>query len=174
MICGNGFLRMKLTRITILLSAVFAGARTPMPAQTPNAEDLMWQKAVQKYVDQRHAILKQVDEEANAGPFKPDWDSLKAYRIPDWNQDAKFWIFIHWGVYSVPAFDSEWYPRNMYLKNEKDFAHHVATYGPQTKFGYKDFIPNFKAEKFDPKAWADLFRRSGAKFVVPVAEHHDG
>lgn len=164
---------MKLTT-PILLSTLLVCASMLVLAQTRNTEDLAWQKAIQKYDSQRERILKQVDAEANAGPFKPSWDSLQGYRIPEWYQDAKFGIFIHWGVYSVPAFDSEWYPRNMYLQDNKDFKHHIATYGPQTRFGYKDFIPNFTAVNFDPKAWAHLFRRSGAKFVVPVAEHHDG
>jgi alpha-L-fucosidase len=108
------------------------------------------------------------------GPFRPDWESLKQVKVPDWYLDAKFGIFIHWGVYSVPAFGSEWYPRQMYLQGSEEFKHHLAVYGPQAKFGYKDFIPLFKAEKYDPKAWADLFKKAGAKFVVPVAEHHDG
>ena len=143
-------------------------------AQTPNAEDLVWQKSVQKFDTVRRSILQQVDQEAHAGPFQPDWDSLKHYQIPDWYQDAKFGIFIHWGLYSVPAFDNEWYPRNMYLQGGKDFDHHVTTYGPQSKFGYKDFIPEFKAASFDPRAWAALFSKAGAKYVIPVAEHHDG
>ncbi len=165
---------MKLKYTPTLIAFILSAATRLASGQTPSAEDLVWQKAIQKYDAQRQSILKHVEEEANAGPFKPTWDSLKGYRIPAWYQDAKFGIFLHWGVYSVPAFDSEWYPRNMYLQGNKDFEHHVTTYGPQTKFGYKDFIPNFKAANFDPKAWADLFRRSGAKFVVPVAEHHDG
>ena len=109
-----------------------------------------------------------------AGPFAPDWESLEKYEVPGWYQDAKFGIFIHWGVYSVPAFGSEWYPRQMYLQGTPEFKHHLAVYGPQSKFGYKDFIPLFKAERYDPKAWAALFKKAGAKFVVPVAEHHDG
>lgn len=109
-----------------------------------------------------------------AGPFVADWDSLKAYRVPAWYEDGKFGIFIHWGVYSVPAFGNEWYPRNMYLPNTREFAHHLATYGPHTEFGYKDFIPQFTAAHYDPAAWARLFKESGARFVVPVAEHHDG
>ncbi|GAB4514213.1 MAG: alpha-L-fucosidase [Anaerolineae bacterium] len=108
------------------------------------------------------------------GPFEAGWDSLKGYQVPDWYMDGKFGIFIHWGVYSVPAFGNEWYPRNMYLKDRPEFEHHIKTYGPHTQFGYKDFIPMFKAERYDPVAWADLFRRAGARFVVPVAEHHDG
>ena len=106
--------------------------------------------------------------------YQATWQSLETYQTPDWFRDAKFGIFIHWGVYSVPAFGSEWYPRNMYQQGSDEFKHHVVTYGPQNKFGYKDFIPMFKAEKFDPDAWADLFEKSGAKYVVPVAEHHDG
>ncbi|HEX2998891.1 MAG TPA: alpha-L-fucosidase, partial [Armatimonadota bacterium] len=108
------------------------------------------------------------------GPFAPTWDSLAHYTIPDWYQDGKFGIFIHWGVYSVPAFGNEWYPRNMYQQGSPEFQHHVQTYGPQDQFGYKDFIPLFTAEKFDADHWANLFRKAGAKFVVPVAEHHDG
>ena len=108
------------------------------------------------------------------GPFEPAWESLSRYQAPAWYLDAKFGIFIHWGLYSVPAFGSEWYPRQMYLQGTPEYQHHLATYGPHTQFGYKDFIPQFKADKFDPDHWAGLFRRAGAKFVVPVAEHHDG
>jgi alpha-L-fucosidase len=108
------------------------------------------------------------------GPFQPNWESLSNYQVPAWYLDGKFGIFIHWGMYSVPAFGNEWYPRNMYLQGTKEFDHHVKTYGPQTEFGYKDFVPQFKAENYDPDHWAELFRRAGARFVVPVAEHHDG
>jgi alpha-L-fucosidase len=108
------------------------------------------------------------------GPYEPTWESLERYIAPQWYVDGKFGIFIHWGVYAVPAFGNEWYPRNMYRQGTDEFKHHVATYGPQAQFGYKDFIPMFNAEKYDPAHWADVFRRAGAKFVVPVAEHHDG
>jgi len=119
-------------------------------------------------------FTKTIHGVANCGPFKPCWESLKQYRVPDWYQDGKFGIFIHWGAYSVPGFGNEWYPRQMYLQGTKEFEHHVATYGPQSEFGYKDFLPLFKAENYDPDHWANLFRKAGAKFVVPVAEHHDG
>jgi alpha-L-fucosidase len=106
--------------------------------------------------------------------YQSNWESLKKYSVPEWFRDAKFGIFIHWGVYSVPAFGSEWYPRQMYQKDSKEFKHHIEIYGPQTTFGYKDFIPMFKAEHFDPVQWVTLFKKAGAKYVVPVAEHHDG
>jgi alpha-L-fucosidase len=118
--------------------------------------------------------MKHIEQVVSRGPFQASWESLEKYTVPEWYLDAKFGIFIHWGVYAVPAFGSEWYPRNMYQQGSKEFEHHVATYGPQTEFGYKDFIPQFKAEKYDPSHWAELFKSAGAKFVVPVAEHHDG
>lgn len=108
------------------------------------------------------------------GPFRPNWNALAAYRVPAWYRDAKFGIFIHWGVYSVPAFGNEWYPRNMYIQGTPEYKHQLSTYGPLSKFGYKDFIPMFKAEHFDPDAWVDLFTRAGARYIVPVAEHCDG
>jgi alpha-L-fucosidase len=120
------------------------------------------------------AFLNRIDGTVDRGPFAPTWNSLEEYRVPAWYVDGKFGIFIHWGVYSVPAFGNEWYPRQMYLQNTDAFQHHVATWGPHHTFGYKDFIPLFKARKFDAAEWADLFRKSGARFVVPVAEHHDG
>lgn len=136
--------------------------------------DSLWIDANQKYAAQRTALLKEVERQAHNGPFRPDWGSLKGYQEPQWYKDAKFGIFIHWGLYSVPAFGNEWYSRNMYVKGSKEYEHHIATYGPQDKFGYKDFIPLFKAEHYDPQAWAHLFKEAGAKYVVPVAEHHDG
>jgi alpha-L-fucosidase len=122
----------------------------------------------------RRQLLAEADRVARLGPYKADWESLKAVPIPEWYLDGKFGIFVHWGLYSVPAFGNEWYPRNMYKADTPEFRHHVATYGPQAQFGYKDFVPRFTAERYDPAAWADLFRRAGARFVVPVAEHHDG
>ena len=136
--------------------------------------DQAWQKASAKYDAQRSALLKEVDRLDHQGRFRPDWESLEKYEVPEWYKDAKFGIFIHWGVYSVPAFGSEWYPRDMYREGSEEYKHHIATYGPQDKFGYKDFVPLFKAEHFDPAAWAKLFKEAGAKYVVPVAEHHDG
>jgi len=108
------------------------------------------------------------------GPFTDTWESLSEYRVPPWYMEGKFGIFIHWGVYSVPAFGNEWYPRSMYTEGSREFEHHVATYGSQAEFGYKDFIPQFRTENYDPDSWAQLFRLAGARFVVPVAEHHDG
>ncbi len=118
--------------------------------------------------------LADIERVIAKGPYTDSWASLAESRVPEWYMDLKFGIFIHWGVYSVPAFANEWYPRNMYCPGTPEFEHHVKTYGPHREFGYKDFIPLFRAEKFDPEAWADLFRKTGARYVIPVAEHHDG
>lgn len=140
----------------------------------PEDFDAQWQKATSKYAPERQRLVQEAETGARTGPFRPDWASLRGYTTPTWYQDAKFGIFVHWGVFSVPAFGSEWYSRNMYLQGDKDYTHHIDTYGPQAQFGYKDLIPQFKAERFDPDAWAALFKQAGARYVVPVAEHHDG
>ena len=122
----------------------------------------------------RSDYLKQIDDVIERGRYKADWASLSAYRTPDWYYRGKFGIFIHWGVYSVPAFGNEWYSRNMYVPGSVEYEHHLKTYGDHKAFGYKDFIPLFKAERFDAQQWIETFKAAGAKFVVPVLEHHDG
>jgi alpha-L-fucosidase len=164
---------LKLNALLLLSSAVSMthaqSATAPTATQEPASIDLTWQKASSKYDSERVTLLKKVDTVDQQGPFRADWESLQKYEVPEWYKDAKFGIFIHWGAYSVPAFGNEWYPRNMYVPELPEYKHHVATYGSQDKFGYKDFLPMFKAEHFDPAAWAELFKKSGAKYVVPVA-----
>jgi alpha-L-fucosidase len=169
---------LKVGKLLLLSSAVSMAhaqsATAPTATQEPASIDQTWQKVSSKYDSERATLLKRVDSLDQQGPFRADWESLQKYEVPEWYKDAKFGIFIHWGAYSVPAFGNEWYPRNMYVPGSPEYKHHIATYGPQDKFGYKDFLPMFKAEHFDPAAWAELFKKSGAKYVVPVAEHHDG
>jgi alpha-L-fucosidase len=107
-----------------------------------------------------------------AGPFVATWESIQQnYQTPDWYKDAKFGLFMHWGLYSVPAHHNEWYEKFMYSAAGLDW--HTQTFGPPEKFGYKDFIPLFTQAKFNADQWAELFKKSGAKFVIPTAEHHD-
>ena len=108
--------------------------------------------------------------------YQADWQSLRRHQTPEWFKNAKFGIYTHWGVYSVPACgpNATWYPYNMYRKGTPQYEHHVKTYGHPGQFGYKDFIPMFTGEKFDADEWADLFRQAGARFAGPVGEHHDG
>lgn len=111
---------------------------------------------------------------AQAGPYQAKWESLTKHPDPEWFRDAKFGIYFHWGPYSVPAYKTEWYSHYMYVPGHACNKYHVKTYGPLNEFGYKDFIPKFTAEKFDPDAWVSLFKQAGARFAGPVAEHADG
>ncbi len=140
-----------------------------LPAATRDAQ---WLAATRKFDRERQRWLGVA--RASTGPFRTEWASLQGYKTPQWYADAKFGIFVHWGIYSIPAFGGEWYSRNMYVKDSSEYQHHIATYGPHTNFGYKDFIPKFTAEAFDANDWASLFHDAGARYVVPVAEHHDG
>lgn len=112
--------------------------------------------------------------------FSADWESLKKHNVvPEWFANAKLGVYFHWGVYSVPATDGEWYPRWMYVpdrdKNRwggKIYEEHRKTYGED--FDYHDFIPMWKAPNFDAVEWVDMFENMGAKFIGSIAEHHDG
>ena len=106
------------------------------------------------------------------GPFKPSMDSLKQYQCPDWFRDAKFGIWAHWGPQAVPM-DGDWYARGMYEPGNKHYKYHLAHYGHPSEFGYKDIIPLWKAEKWDPDRLMQLYQKAGAKYFVSMGTHHD-
>ena len=139
--------------------------------------------------------VKQIPTPMAPGPVKPTWDSLQEnYHVPTWFRGAKFGIFMHFGIFSVPAHGSEWYEKFLYAGGNDSVlkvlfgndmtlnfnngpkstrAWHTEHFGPPEKFGYKDFIPMFKAEHFDADAWASLFKKAGARYVMPGAQHHE-
>ena len=136
-------------------------------------------------------IIGNISAQTPKQEFQPTFASLeKASPVPEWFKDAKFGIYFHWGVYTVPAFANEWYPRNMYVIGSPENKHHTEIYGDVSQWPYSNFItgakdrqgnfvqfaPKLKSEggKFDPEEWAQLFADAGAKFAGPVAEHHDG
>jgi alpha-L-fucosidase len=104
--------------------------------------------------------------------FQPTVESLRQYECPEWFRDAKFGIYLHWGAYSV-AEQGEWYARKLYDETTPEYKHHLEHYGHPSEHGYKDFIPMWKAEKFDPDALLALFKKAGAKYFCPCAVHHD-
>ncbi len=106
------------------------------------------------------------------GPFTPTWESLRQFQCPDWFRDAKFGIWSHWGPQSVPMY-GDWYARRMYIEGEDQYRQHWRVYGHPSKVGYKDLVPLWKAEKFDPDALMRLFVQAGAKYFVGQAMHHD-
>ena len=106
------------------------------------------------------------------GPFRATRDSLKEYRVPEWFRDAKFGIWAHWGPQSAPEY-GDWYARNMYIQGHKQYKYHVGKYGHPTKFGFKDVIPTWKAERFDPDYLMGLYKKAGARYFVSMGVHHD-
>lgn len=115
---------------------------------------------------------------AQCDNYKLDWKKISnesQYNAePEWLKDAKFGIYCHWGVYSVPEYSYEWYPRLMFMENRKEYKYHKEHYGDPKEVGYEVLVPMFKADNFDAREWVDLFKQAGAKFAGPVAEHHDG
>ena len=97
--------------------------------------------------------------------FKPTETSLKDYKYPEWFRDAKFGIWAHWGPQAVPR-QGDWYARLMYQEGSADYKYHIAHYGPQSKFGYKDIIPLWKAQRWDPEKLMALYKKAGAKYFV--------
>jgi alpha-L-fucosidase len=118
----------------------------------------------------------------SAQSYEPNWESINSRPVPDWFVDAKFGIFIHWGVYSVPSYRpvsermyetyAEWYQARVMNPGDPGYRFHVDNYGAD--FEYREFAPMFKAELFDPQSWAKLFKRAGAQYVVLTSKHHDG
>lgn len=118
-----------------------------------------------------------------AQPFQPNWESLNTRKIPEWFHNDKFGIFIHWGLYSVPAYApvipnsgysySEWYWRRIRTDKREEFVDfHNKNFGEN--FPYEHFEPMFRAELFDPQQWAGVFKNSGARYVVLTSKHHEG
>ena len=107
-----------------------------------------------------------------AGPFAGTRESLRQYRVPDWFRDAKFGIWAHWGPESAPEY-GDWYARNMYIEGHRQYKYHLQKYGHPSKFGFKDVIPTWKAEKFDPNYLMELYKKAGAKYFVSMGVHHD-
>lgn len=110
--------------------------------------------------------------EVEKGPFQPTRASLSAYEIPQWFADAKFGIWAHWGPQSAIE-DGDWYARNMYMQGSPQYDYHVETYGHPSKFGYKDTIPAWKAEKWNPTELISLYKKAGARYFMSMGVHHD-
>ncbi len=106
------------------------------------------------------------------GPFKPTWESLSTRQPAAWFADAKFGIWAHWGPQTQPS-AGDWYAHKMYQQGTPAYTHHIKTYGHPSVFGFKDVIPLWTAEKFDPAALAALYKKAGARYIVGMANHHD-
>jgi len=106
------------------------------------------------------------------GPYKPSDESLTQYHCPEWFRDAKFGIWAHWGPQAVPR-QGDWYARRIYLEKDPAYKYHLEHYGHPSEFGYKDIIPLWKAERWDPDKLMELYKKTGAKYFVSMGSHHD-
>ena len=187
----------RLLSIVFLITTLLAGTPCHLRAQTSGegGNGLGFDMAPETNAGVVERAVHQIPVPMAPGPVTPTWQSLQEnYQVPAWFRGAKFGIFMHFGIFSVPAHASEWYEKFLYaggndsvLKvlfgNDRTLAFndgpnstrawHTQHFGPPDKFGYKDFIPMFKAEHFDADAWAVLFKKSGARYVMPGAQHHE-
>jgi alpha-L-fucosidase len=143
-----------LITITCVMSAIISSAR--LTAKDPQ---------------DANPTAKQ-DLAIGAGPFQPTMESLERYECPEWFRDAKFGIWAHWGPQAVPM-DGDWYARGIYEPGNKHYKYHLEHYGHPSEFGYKDIIPLWKAEKWDPDRLMQLYKKAGAKYFVSMGSHHD-
>ncbi|MFD2871722.1 alpha-L-fucosidase [Mucilaginibacter ximonensis] len=107
-----------------------------------------------------------------APAFKPTWDSLTQYQVPDWFRDAKFGMWAHWGPQCQPE-RGDWYARGMYQEGSDQYKYHCEKYGHPSKFGFKDVINDWKAENWNPDELVGLYKKAGAKYFMALANHHD-
>ncbi|HVZ24951.1 MAG TPA: alpha-L-fucosidase, partial [Sediminibacterium sp.] len=106
------------------------------------------------------------------GPFEPSWQSLAQFQTPEWFRDAKFGLWAHWGPQCQPE-RGDWYARGMYQEGSDQYQYHCEKYGHPSKFGFKDVIHTWKAEKWDPEELLALYKKAGAQYFVALANHHD-
>jgi alpha-L-fucosidase len=111
-------------------------------------------------------------EPIEKGPFKPTWESLQNYQTPEWYRNAKFGMWAHWGPQCQPE-HGDWYARGMYEEGSSHYLYHLKKYGHPSKFGFKDVINEWKAEKWDPEALVSLYKNAGAQYFMALANHHD-
>jgi alpha-L-fucosidase len=118
-----------------------------------------------------HAVNTATEPMA-AGKFKPSWESLSQYQVPEWFRDAKFGIWAHWGPQCQPE-RGDWYARGMYQTNSAQYKFHIEHYGDPATFGFKDVIHEWRAENWDPDKLVTLYKRAGAQYFFALANHHD-
>jgi alpha-L-fucosidase len=107
-----------------------------------------------------------------SGPFKPTIASLQQYKYPQWFRDAKFGFWSHWGPQAVPR-HGDWFARQMYVEGSDDYKYHLAHYGHPSKSGYKDIVPLWKAQRWEPEKLIALYKKAGARYFVSMGSHHD-
>lgn len=116
--------------------------------------------------------VSEKNEKMMEGKFKPTWESLKNYKVPEWFRNAKFGIWAHWGPQCVEG-SGDWMARSMYMEGSREYKHHLENYGHPSEVGFKDILPLFKAEKWDPDKLVALYKKIGAQYFFALGNHHD-
>lgn len=116
--------------------------------------------------------ISEKNESMMQGKFQPTWNSLENYQVPEWFRNAKFGIWAHWGPQCVEG-SGDWMARSMYLEGSSEYKHHVEHYGHPSEVGFKDIIPLFKAEKWDPDKLVEFYKKIGAQYFFALGNHHD-
>lgn len=111
-------------------------------------------------------------EQMLKGKYQPTWESLQTHPTPEWFRDAKFGIWAHWGPQCVEG-SGDWMARGMYIEGTDQYQYHVEHYGHPSEFGFKDILPLFKAENWDPDKLVERYKRCGAKYFFVLGNHHD-
>ncbi len=116
--------------------------------------------------------VAETDEPMMTGKYAATWESLAQYEVPDWFRDAKFGIWAHWGPQCVEG-SGDWMARSIYIEGSREYRHHVENYGHPSEFGFKDVLPLFKAENWDPEYLVGVYKKVGAKYFFALGNHHD-
>ena len=116
--------------------------------------------------------VSEQDEPMMQGKFQPTWESLSNYKVPEWFRNVKFGIWAHWGPQCVEG-SGDWMARHLYMENSREYRHHVANYGHPSEFGFKDIIPLWKAEKWNPDKLVAFYKKIGAQYFFALGNHHD-
>lgn len=116
--------------------------------------------------------VSEAQEPMQTGKFAPTWESLSRYEVPDWFRDAKFGMWAHWGPQCVEG-SGDWMARGMYQEGSKQYKYHVENFGHPSEFGFKDILPLFKAERWNPDSIVGLYKELGAKYFFALGNHHD-
>ncbi len=117
-------------------------------------------------------LTSEKNEKMQQGKFEPTWESLQQYKVPEWFRNAKFGIWAHWGPQCVEG-SGDWMARSLYMEGTREYKHHVKNYGHPSEVGFKDILPLFKAEKWDPEKLVSFYKKIGAQYFFALGNHHD-
>lgn len=133
---------------------------------------MLWMLPLSAAAQDVNIPVSEANEPMMQGKYESTWESLSQYEVPEWFRDAKFGIWAHWGPQCVEG-SGDWMARKLYMEGSREYKHHVENYGHPSEFGFKDILPLFKAEKWDPDHLVGLYKKVGARYFFALGNHHD-